>query len=78
MVGYWAGGRDVICCMDEGLRSAWTTVQSGKSRTGAGAKLRQPGQQEGVKKANSPQFKHIDHGGLDSSVSQTFFQIIIR
>jgi len=57
----------VICCMDEGLRSAWTTVQSGKSRTGAKAKLMQQSQQEGAKKANSPQFKHIGHGGWTGS-----------
>jgi len=51
VVGLRVGGRDVIGCMDEGLGGAWTTVQSGKIRTGAKAKLRQPeptgGREEG-------------------------------
>ena len=42
-------------------------VESGESRIGAKAKLRQPSQQEGAKKADSPQFKQIGGGGWAGS-----------
>ena len=41
------------------IPSPCSTVESGESRIGAKEKLRQPSQQEGAKKANLPQFKHI-------------------
>ena len=55
----WRSGCDLLYGFEECL----ATVQSGKSRTGAKAELRQQSQQEGAKKANSPQSKHIDHRG---------------
>ena len=42
-------------------------VESGESRIEAKAKLRQPSQQEGAKKADSPQFKQIGGGGWAGS-----------
>ena len=44
-----------------------TTVESGESLIGAKAKLRQPSQQEGAKKADSPQFNQIGGGGWTGS-----------
>jgi len=49
------------------LETPFSTIESGKSRIGAKAKLRQPSQQEGAKKANSPQFKHISGGSWTGS-----------
>jgi len=37
------------------------------AKVGTKAKPRQPNQQEGAKKANSPQFKHIGRGGQAGS-----------
>jgi len=50
------------CRKFQGYSVAGGTLPYNLAKVGTKAKLRQQNQQEGAKKANSPEFKHIDRG----------------